>query len=88
MSDVSGNNISSNKVDNFEAKRIKKTREPDFYKKYCKKWYENNKDYHNRYCREKIECECGKVVCRAGMINHKKTERHRLIMSVKNNNPN
>jgi group I intron endonuclease len=39
------------------------------------------KDIKNELRRVKITCECGAVVCRGGMTNHKKTEKHNLLMN-------
>lgn len=76
MTDLSGNIIDKP----LETKKVKKSRDPDFFKNYCKKWYNDNKEYHNKYCKEKIECECGDKICRSGLIKHRKTNRHNSNM--------
>ena len=44
-----------------------------------KQWYEDNVDKH----KEKIECECGKMVRRTGMKQHQKGKQHAAIIRIK-----
>lgn len=47
-------------------------------------WYHNNKDKRSKYLSEKIECECGKTVCRGALSTHNKSEVHQKRMQQKN----
>ena len=42
-----------------------------------KQYREANKDKINAHRSEKIECECGAVVCRGDIIQHRKTQKHK-----------
>lgn len=46
-------------------------------KYYYKNYYERNREKMLARQREKIKCECGLVVCRGGINNHRKTKRHK-----------
>jgi len=48
--------------------------------------YEKNKKEINEKAKEKIECECGCVVTKKDLNNHKKTESHKILMLKKNIN--
>ncbi len=50
---------------------------PSMTKEYQKKWYEKNKEKHLNYCKEKIDCECGKEISRNSATVHKKSEYHK-----------
>ena len=45
-------------------------------KEYLKKWYQNNKQKITEKGQEKVECECGCVVCIKNLTRHKKTKKH------------
>jgi hypothetical protein len=52
---------------------------------YYKKWYNENKQQHKAHLLEKIQCECGKKVCRNSMRTHKKSSLHINAMNKINN---
>ena len=50
--------------------------------------YQRNKEQKRQKAKEKIECACGAIVCRAKMTDHKKTLKHQqYIQSLEQNNP-
>ena len=62
-------------------------------KKYVNEWINNNREKHNEYNRktkakykeynkEKVTCECGAVIARWGLYQHKKTKQHKLFFDV------
>ncbi len=55
-----------------------------------KERYHNDPEYrgkHLSYLKEKISCECGVDVNRAGMIAHKQTPKHQSRMMAKQTEP-
>ena len=46
-----------------------------------KKWKENNKEYLKSYSGEKITCECGCVVTRHYLTQHKRNAKHKQLMN-------
>lgn len=48
----------------------------DKYLDYQKNYYESNKEDILRMKREKVTCECGKIVSFGYMTSHKKTKKH------------
>ena len=42
------------------------------------------KERHLNYCKQKVECSCGKSVSRANMTHHKKTKKHQNILQQQN----
>jgi rubrerythrin len=51
---------------------------------YNKQWYAKNRDKHLAYCKEKIECECGRKVGRCTMNKHRKTNIHTIAVEKLN----
>ena len=49
----------------------------------AKTHYQNNKESIAQYKAEKVTCECGAVVARCNIGNHKKTEKHALLLEEK-----
>lgn len=47
-----------------------------------KKYYNENKDKIRAYQNEKITCECGCIISRGKISNHRKTNKHLNIMKV------
>jgi hypothetical protein len=41
-----------------------------------KQYYQNNKDEINEKAKEKVTCDCGCIVRKDGLIEHKKTNKH------------
>ena len=65
-------------------------------KEYKKEWYKKNKETHilkskenrqknkeeiTRKSKIKITCECGSIVCKVGLLKHKKTKKHINLIS-------
>ena len=57
---------------------------PDYMKEYNQKYYQEKKDYFKEYrennrdkYKEKIKCECGKVITRGSISRHCKTKKHK-----------
>lgn len=46
-------------------------------KQYCKEWYQKNKDKHLQYCKERVMCECGKLITRTNLPRHKLNNSHK-----------
>jgi len=66
-------------------KRYKENK--DEIKEVRKEYYEKNyKDKIATQRQKKEKCECGLVVSHYQMKNHKKTEKHTILMEIKNNN--
>ena len=59
-----------------EIKKQHRKNNPEKYKKYDKTKYENNKEKILQKQREKITCECGAIIARGGIAEHKKTMKH------------
>lgn len=51
--------------------------------KYYKIWYDKNKDNHNEYCRQRIVCECGKIISRNSKTQHLKSKIHQTKLDKK-----
>lgn len=49
---------------------------------------EEYKNKHNAYIKEKIECECGKMVMRVAMAKHRKTGVHQRLVGEKTKKEN
>ncbi len=58
----------------YDIKKREKYKEQ--IKERKKKYYENNKEKINRKNREKITCECGCIIARGNMADHKKSKKH------------
>ena len=56
----------------------------DKYLDYQKSYYESKKDEILRMKREKITCECGKLVSMGYMTAHKKTKKHCAFEALSN----
>ena len=54
--------------------------------KYKKEYYENNKEEINEKNREKTTCECGVIITKYGLSRHKKSNKHKINISVLNKN--
>ena len=54
-----------------QAKEIKIKTPYDY-----KKWYQENREKHLAYVCEKIECECGRSVCRSHLPKHRNSKLH------------
>jgi hypothetical protein len=76
-------NQEENKTIINEEKPIigKKTRAVKTFKEYYSD--EEFRTKHKNYMKEKIECECGKEVCRVNISNHKKTPMHKKRLNDK-----
>lgn len=66
-----------------ENKEKFKEKKKDYYEKNKKKFIENQKIYREKNKtkileknREKINCECGAIICRSSLNSHKKTKKH------------
>jgi hypothetical protein len=59
----------------------KQNKEEKFH--YNLQYRNDNKEKIKAYKKEKITCECGCIVCRAQLTEHKKTKRHFDLMSEK-----
>ena len=59
----------------------------DKYLDYQKSYYESKKDEILRMKREKITCECGKLVSMGYMTAHKKTKKHCAFEALSNLTP-
>ena len=55
----------------------------DKVKEYGKKYYENNKEKLNETQKEKITCECGCLIRKNGLQEHKRTKKHIELMTMK-----
>ena len=62
----------------------------EYKKQYNKQYKEHNKDYYKQYREKnkdywshKIQCECGCMVTRKHISTHRKTQKHKLLMSQK-----
>ena len=49
---------------------------PERYKEYARRNYEKNKDEILKKQQQKVECDCGSVVCKGDISTHKKTKKH------------
>lgn len=58
----------------------------DKYSEYQKKYYQKRKDELLESKKERITCECGKIVSFGHLTCHKKTSSHYKRMSIKNIN--
>jgi len=45
-------------------------------KEYKKEYYQKNKQKLSEQEKQKIECECGSIVCRSDIAQHKRTKKH------------
>jgi hypothetical protein len=43
---------------------------------YLKQYYEKNRDKYAEYAKEKIQCECGLIICRGYKSQHIKSQKH------------
>jgi hypothetical protein len=59
----------------------------DKYLDYQKSYYESKKDEILRMKREKITCECGKLVSMGYMTAHKKTKKHCAFKALSTHAP-
>tara|TARA_R110000803_G_scaffold27976_5_gene65025 strand:- start:541 stop:1086 length:546 start_codon:yes stop_codon:yes gene_type:complete len=50
-------------------------------KKYYKDRYQEHKEEILKQSKIKITCECGSIVCKAGLFKHKKTKKHLKLLS-------
>lgn len=58
----------------------------DYKEHYNKKYYDLNKDKINEYKRtNKIECECGCFTSSSDMSKHRKSQKHKKLLSKKEN---
>lgn len=51
-----------------------------------KERYTEDEDFkakHNAYIKEKVECDCGKMVMRVAMAKHKRTAIHQKLINAK-----
>ena len=54
---------------------------PEYMKEYNQNYYQENKDYykeHQQKYKEKITCECGKVITRGSISRHCRTKKHQI----------
>jgi len=51
----------------------------EHYKELSKKWYEQ----HKEELAKKINCDCGSIVSKSGLVKHCKTKKHVKIMATK-----
>ena len=56
----------------------------EYRTEYHKLKYEKNKEEINSRRKEKIECECGFMSCRANLYRHQKTKKHFDDLNIKN----
>lgn len=49
-------------------------------KERAKKWREENKDRSVAWHKEKMECECGAVICRSAYSAHRKSQKHQAFI--------
>ena len=71
----------------MQKKSERKLRElyPERYKQYRKTRLEKHGDKYYEREREKIECECGSVVCRNFLAGHRKTAKHQQYLQSQTN---
>jgi len=50
---------------------------------YRKNYYQENKKKLLEYLREKVECECGCVLCIGGLAVHRRTQKHKNLLLQK-----
>jgi hypothetical protein len=53
-------------------------------KEYNENYYNQNKDRILNSLKTKTTCECGCVVSKSNLTNHKKTKKHQFICQIKN----
>lgn len=52
--------------------------------KYHVKWYQDNREKHINYCKEKIKCDlCDCKFNRSNLTNHKRSKKHINNMKIK-----
>jgi hypothetical protein len=65
-----------NKINSFNTESEEKRRNKDYNKIY----HQKNKDNINDKCKirnyQKIKCDCGAIINKGGLSNHKKTKKH------------
>ena len=57
---------------------------PEYMKEYNQNYYQENKDYykeHQQKYKEKITCECGKVITRGSISRHCRTKKHQNYLN-------
>ena len=84
-----------NSVDELrsEEENVRKHLNPNLNRYKCIRTKEDTREYYKNWKKtntkgkakrlEKITCECGVVVCRAGIAKHRKTQNHLKLMELK-----
>jgi len=47
----------------------------------CREYREQNRERLNQQKRERVECECGAMVCRNSLQRHRKSKKHLKLIS-------
>jgi predicted GIY-YIG superfamily endonuclease len=66
--------------ENKEKISIRKKKYYEKNKDKIKKYYEKNRDIILKRKEEKIECECGTIICKPNLNSHRKPQKHKLKM--------
>jgi len=72
-------------------KELISTKRKEYYKEnkedikaYKRQFYQDNKEEINKKSKEKVTCECGSIVRKSGIAEHRKTKKHnKLMCSIK-----
>ena len=70
-----------NKEKRAEQKKVNKEKNKERDQEYRIEYRETNKDKILAYKGEKLTCECGCIVRRDGMPDHKNTKKHLKLMT-------
>ena len=65
-----------NKEDISSKRKEHRKNHPELIREQEQQAYQRNKEQKNRRRRERVECDCGAVVCRAELSRHRKTQKH------------
>lgn len=74
-----------NREYNCAQKRQYRKDNPEKLKEQDRQAYLRNKEQKQARKKEKVECECGDVVCRAHLSAHRKSKRHQQYIQNQNN---
>ena len=68
------------RINNKDKAKQYRINNKDKAKQYQNQYREDNKQKISKHLLEKLTCECGCVIARVSMYNHKKTKKHKQIM--------
>ena len=59
-----------------------KDKSKDYYQEKAKEFYKKNKDKVLEKAKQKITCECGCEINKSSLLTHKKTDKHKKLMTT------